>query len=210
MGLLTSISNKVQYLIYKNVSDPDADAYAKQQAEQAAQDAKVKEEQDKVKAAAVKAAAAKAEADAAAADLAARSRFSPKKLLGDISRGIIYGLITLVVVCFIIYGGTLAANQAIGYNIPFRLLSFLYGMIFSFIIIPKSLYDVYWVKKTLPYYSLLPISTYAPTTDLEKVFLGAFCYTETAASIAARSAVVGSYMNAFQKSVSTVAPRAEV
>ena len=49
MSLLTQISNKVQYSVSQAVSDPEADAYAKQQAQQAQQDAFAKQRADDAK-----------------------------------------------------------------------------------------------------------------------------------------------------------------
>jgi len=203
MGLvLTKVGNKIQYLASNVVSDPDAERYAKDAEAQAAHDAEVKAAKEAEQAKAAKAEADKKAADEAAEALATRSRFSVKKLGSDISKGILQAVLILSIICFAVYGGSLAANQAIGYNAPFRLLSFFYGMIFSFFIVPKALYDIYWAKKTIPYYSVVPLSTYAPSSDLEKIFIGAFCYTENESVILARAAVINSYMNAFNKSIS--------
>jgi len=201
MSLLTSLSNKIQYMIAKSASDPEAEAYAKEQADQAAADAKIKEQQDKLAKQTAEDTEIKRKKDEEAAALADRSKFKPKELIGDIARNILSVIGILILVFFLLYGGHIAANKAIGYKVPFRLLSFLYGMVFSIWVVPKSVYDVYWKKETLPYFTFLPISTYEPVGDIEKIFLGGFCYKEDEVSSAARAAVVALYSDAFTKSV---------
>ena len=201
MSLLTSLSNKIEYMIAKSTSDPEAEDYAKQKADQAAADAKVKEEQDKLAKQTAEDADIKRKKDEEAAALADRSKFKPKELIGDIARNILSVIGILILVFFLLYGGHIAANKAIGYKVPFRILSFLYGIVFSFWVVPKSVYDVYWKKETLPYFTFLPISTYEPVGDIEKIFLGGFCYKEDEVSSAARAAVAALYSDAFTKSV---------
>ena len=199
-GPLTSISNKIQYLISKSVSDPEAEAYAKQQAAQAVQDAAVQRQQvATAKTAAEAEAAATAEAEAAAS-LVTRSKFNSKQLVTQVSNGILLAVARIIALCFALYGGHIAVNQAIGYNVPFRLLTFFYGMICSIWIVPKALYDIYWKGIKLPYYSFLPISTYVPNGDLQNIFIGPFCYTKDSSAIAARAAVVALYSDAFKRS----------
>ena len=200
----TSLSNKIQYLIAKNTSDPNADAYAASQAAQAEQDAKVRRQEAAAAAAASEDATKQAESQAAAADLAARSKFNSKKLLNESAKGILTGFGSLIILCFVLYGGHIAVNQVIGYNVPFRILTFIYGAIFSIWFVPKALYDKYWSKKELPYYAFFPISTYVPNGALEKLFIGSFCYTEDETTRAARVAVETLYSEAFKKSVTGV------
>lgn len=202
-SITTSLYNKAQYLFSKTISDPKADAYAKQQAEQAKHDAEKKEREKK--AAADKAAAdEKAAKDAEkAADLAARSKFDYKELISDSAKTILTTFGSVLLALVLLYGGHLAANQAIGYKTPFRILSFIYGALGAIYIIPMSLYKVYGKGETLPYYSFLPISTYVPNGTLEEIFLGGFCYQEDEASVAARSAVETLYSNGYKKSQAT-------
>jgi hypothetical protein len=197
---LTSLTNKVQYLIAKNISDPDAEAYAKQQAIQAAQDAAVKKQKEANDKKAAAAAADQAAKDEAAASLAQRSKFNSKQLVTQISNGILTAVGILVGLCFVLYGGHIAVNQAIGYRVPFRILTFLYGVICSIWVVPKALYDIYWKGIKLPYYGFLPISTYVPNGDIESIFIGPFCYTEDSSATAARAAVEELYSGAFKTS----------
>jgi len=184
----------------QTLNDPEAEAYAKEKAKQDVQDAEAQKRLDEAKAKANEDAAKKAEKDAADANLVERSQFKPERAAGNIAKGILSGFLYFFLVCIILYGGHLAANAAIGYNPPFRVLSFLYGCIFFFFVIPKSLYEKYWLKQELHGYTMLPLSTYVPRGDLEYYLMGAFCYTDDSYSVAARKAVETLYFEAFKKS----------
>lgn len=198
-NLLSQIGNKISYSVSKWASDPEADQYAQQQAIQAQQNAEAQERLNNAKNEAAADAKAKADADAKAKDLADRSNFKPMRAGSNIASGILKGFLNLILVLFILYGGHLAANEAIGYNAPFRLLSFFYGCIFFFIEIPKMLVRRYWYQIKPSYFTYLPLSTYLPNGDMETFFLGAFCYKEDEASTAARAKVESMYRAAFDK-----------
>lgn len=200
MSLLTQISNKIQYSISEWASDPEAEAYAKDKAKQDEQDAETKERTDKAKEEADVAATAKTESDDKAQETADRSEFKPQRATSNIAAGIIKGFMNFISTLIILYGGHLAANSAIGYKIPFRILSFIYGCIFFFIEIPKMLIRRYAYQIKPSYYTYFPLSTYEPKGDLEILFLGAFCYKEDETSQIARGAVEGLYKTAFEKS----------
>lgn len=199
MSLLTQISNKLQYSISQWASDPEAEAYAKEQAKQRQHDAEAQERINQTKLESNKNFNEKAEADAKAKELAERSEFKPQRATSNIAAGIIKGFFQFIFTLIVLYGGHLAANEAIGYKIPFRILSFLYGCMFFFIQIPKMLISRYWYQIKPPYYTYLPISTYEPNGDLEVLFLGGFCYKEDEASTMARAAVETLYRTAFEK-----------
>lgn len=200
MSLLTQISNKIQYNVSQWAADPEADAYAKQQAAQQIQDKEMQKRMAETKLKSEKEAKAKAASEAEAQSMADRSQFNPTRATSNVASGIIKGFMSLILTMVILYGGHLAANEAIGYNIPFRILSFLYGCIFFFIQIPKMLIRRYMYQIKPPYYTYLPLSTYEPNGDLEILFLGAFCYKEDQTSQMARAAVETLYRNAIEKS----------
>lgn len=200
MSLLTQVSNKIQYSISQWASDPEAEAYAKEQAKQRQHDAEAQERINQTKLESDKNFNEKAEADAKAKELAERSEFKPQRATSNIAAGIIKGFFQFIFTLIVLYGGHLAANEAIGYKIPFRILSFVYGCMFFFIQIPKMLISRYWYQIKPPYYTYLPISTYEPNGDLEVLFLGGFCYKEDEASTMARAAVEALYKTAFEKS----------
>jgi hypothetical protein len=200
MSLLTQISNKLQYSVSQWASDPEAEAYAKDKAKQDEQNAETKKRIDEAKKKSDDAATAKAETEAEAKSVADRSEFKPQRATGNVAAGIVKGFMSLILTLLILYGGHLAANEAIGYKIPFRILSFVYGCLFFFIEIPKMLIRRYWYEIKPAYYTYLPISTYEPMGDLEILFLGAFCYKEDNASQMARATVETLYKTAFEKS----------
>jgi hypothetical protein len=200
MSLFTQISNKLQYTVSQWASDPDADAYAKEQAKQQEQDAETQERINEAKAKSDTLSKEKAEAEAEAKALAERNEFKPQRATSNVASGIIKGFMQFIFTLIVLYGGHLAANDAIGYKIPFRILSFIYGCIFFFVEIPKMIFRRYWYQIKPSYYTYLPLSTYEPNGDLEILFLGGFCYKEDQASLAARSAVETLYKTAFEKS----------
>lgn len=199
MSLFTQIGNKIQYSISKWASDPEAAAYAIQQAKQKQQDEEVQKRLAEAKAKSEEDAKAKAAADTETQSMAYRSEFKTGRATSNIALGILKGFTSLIFIVMILYGGHLAANNAIGYNVPFRILSFFYGCLFFFIEIPKMLIRRYAYQIKSLYYTYLPISTYQPNGDLETFFLGAFCYKEDDASQQARIAVETLYKTAFEK-----------
>jgi len=199
MSLLTQLSNKIQYLASQQLDDPEAEAYAKQQAAQAEHDEETKKRLEDEKAKTKKQEDAKAKSKEQAQALVDRSQFRPQRASSNIASGIIKGFTGLFLALFILYGGHLAANDTIGYSVPFRIVSFMYGCLLFFIEIPKMLIRRYWYNINPSYYSFLPISTYVPVGDLESFFLRGFCYTEDAASVAAKGAVDTLYKTAFEK-----------
>ena len=143
----SAFTNRVEYMFY----DPKAEEFARHKAEREAQKkaddirrAEIEKsqltEQQKKEATDALNAKEKAERES----LATRSQFNITELIGNSSQGIIFHVKALLLLSFMIYGGHIAVNQAIGYNIPFRILTFIYGMLCSFFIVPKALYDVYW------------------------------------------------------------------
>jgi hypothetical protein len=200
MSLLTQVSNKIQYSISQWASDPEAETYAKDKAKQDEQNAETQKRIDEAKKESDTAASTKLEEEAKTKELAERSEFKPQRATGNVAAGIIRGFMSFILTLIILYGGHLAMNEAIGYKIPFRILSFAYGCLFFFIEIPKMLIRRYAYQIKPPYYTYFPISTYEPNGDLEILFLGAFCYKEDEASQMARATVETLYKTAFEKS----------
>lgn len=195
---LTLAVNKIKYQMDNYLKDPEAENHAKQLAAQAAQNEKVA----KAKAAAANikaiADAKAAEAKIAAEELAKRSKFSsPQIFASKIASNILSIFGSLIIICLALYAGKIEANRAIGYNVPMRIVSFIYGALFFFIVIPKSLYDIYVLDKTIPDYAALPIWNYVPNGWTEQIFFGAFSYVEDANSKAARQEVMRLYNDGF-------------
>lgn len=202
---LTLAYNKVQYMVAKNLSDPEADNFAKQQAAQAAQDKVVADRKKAADAKNKKTEEQKKAENEAAMELQRKSQFStPKDFAAKTSDKIIAVFKSLLFTAVALYGGYISSNKAIGYNVPFRLLSFLYGALLWFIVIPLALIDIYYRKKVLPNYAFLPLSTHVPSNKFENFFIGAFCYKEDAASIAAKAEVMSQYEEGFSNSLKAV------
>jgi len=206
------LHNKVNYLLY----DPEAEKMAKAKADEEAAN-KAAEKADADAAATVKEKADAAEAkkkadDAAAAELSARSKFSsPSGFLKKLSSQSLIVIYVLLVVVLFIFGGKLAANDAIGWSRPMRVVSFLYGGIMNSIItvftgIPVpimfiiELIRIYYFKMPYRDYSILPVMEYAPTSMMENLFIGWLCYTPDEASMKAKQDVAESYRAAFMHS----------
>ncbi len=177
MSLLTQISNKIQYTISEAVSDPAAEAYAKQQEAQKKFNEDVKKREEQKKKEEEERAKKAAEDKLKAQDIKRRSEFNFSKLISDASSGILTAVIVIVILGLFLYGGHLAANQAIGYSVFGRLVAFFYGCLMSWYLVPKALYEIVWLDKRQPYYGFLPLYQYTPNGYFEQVLYGAVCYT---------------------------------
>ena len=204
MSLLEKLSNKIQYITSKQLDDPQAEEYARQQKAQKKQDLAIKKREQEKEKDDAKAQAKKAEEDAKAAELVRRSEFKPGRAIGNSATQILKILGSLVLVLLMLYGGHLAANEAIGYKYPFRILYFLYGALLFIFVIPKSFYDSFILKKIKHFYTFFPLSTYVPTGNLESFFLTPFCYVEDQYSTEARKAVEALYSNGLSESMKAV------
>jgi FtsZ-interacting cell division protein YlmF len=206
MSFFASLINKITYQANKAVSDPEADAYAAAQAKQAEQDAAVaanKVEKDLQKAAKEK---ADKEAKDAAEKLSARSNSSIAGFAGGSSQQILIVVCILIYITVALYGGHLAANRDIGYSPAGRIVSFIYGTILFPVLIIKYMWDTFKEGKEIKNYSFLPISTYVPTGDFEKLVLGPFCYVPDQSSVDATAKVAQEYLEAFQRTATSAAP----
>jgi hypothetical protein len=199
MSVLTGLSNKIQFLLSKQISDPEADAYARQQAIQARQDAERREREQEANQRKLKEKQKRDEKQEADAELKRRSEFSMRDLFRDTAGQILSYVSILILVVFILYGGHIAANEAIGYRPPFRILSFVFGSLGFFYYIPRLLYKIHWKRETVPMYTFLPISVYHPTGFFEKIIFGPFSYEEDQYAIDARVTVEELYKNSYKK-----------
>jgi hypothetical protein len=201
MGFFTKVYNKVQYNIAKWTNDPEADNYARNSAAQEAQDAETQRRFVEQMAQAQADTDRRNQENADAKSFAERSQFKPGRALNKISSGIINAFLKIIILAVLLYSGHLAANEAIGYNVPFRLLSFACGFIFPYYVIPRFLYQKFYLKKQMDYYTFLPVSTYEPNGDYESLFLGGFCYKKDERYAAARAAVESLYNTGYHKSL---------
>lgn len=199
MSLLTGISNKIQFLISKQISDPQADAYAKQQEAQAKQDAETRKREKKANQDRLREQEKQDEKNKADAELKRRSEFSMRQLFRDTAGQILGYTMSLILLVIVLYGGHIAANEAIGYRAPFRILSFIFGSLGFFYYIPRLLYKIHWKREVVPMYTFLPISVYQPTGFFEKIIFGPFSYEEDQYALDARAIVEELYKSSFKK-----------
>ena len=165
MSLLEDAWNSIQYQIKKAVSDPEANSYAKEQADaqKKIEDAKAAEETAK-QTKAKKEAEEKAAADKAAAEVQAakdRNTFSFIRMFGTV--GGTFFIIFMVFLLFFgaVLGASLATNLNLYLSTPYRILYAIYGFLFFFVVIPYVLgYRWFWKGKRPRFYSLIPLIPY--------------------------------------------------
>ena len=165
MTLLGQVTNSLKYMLHKATYDPNAEEFAKKQAELAQREAKQREgETAETKAANDKAIAeAKAAAEQAAAEKKAEERktFRFGRLFGQI-----FGVVTMTLLVFLlcvggVLGASLATNLNVYRNIWYRILYAIYGFLFFWIVIPYVFgYRWYWKGKQTRFYSILPLIPY--------------------------------------------------
>ncbi len=97
-------------------------------------------------------------------------------LLADrLKKSISSSFVKAVIIGLALWGGTLAANDAIWRNRGYRIVNFIYGSLFFFITLPYYIYR-YFKKKSPTLFALLPLTTYQPQTMMEKIIYGLFWY----------------------------------
>ena len=165
MSLIEKISNIVQYKIYQATNDPAAAAFAKEQA----------------------AAAAKVSKTTSASAKKEPVNTQPSSLTQKIITYTIFSFFIALFILFAIYTGHLAANDAIGRPIAYRILFFLYGTIGCVFVAPY-----YLIKRLLGYsvrsYALLPIREGDVPPGLDGLFLSLVSYTPDATVAIAKQA----------------------
>jgi cation transport ATPase len=205
-NLLTRTYNKVQYEISKKVSDPEADNYAKQQEAQAKQDKTVAERKAELDKQKEQKKQEDAEKKKEADELAKRSRFSPiSEQIHTITKTINLYATIFVILGLGLYGGKISANQAIGYNIPFRILSFFYGLLFFFIVIPVAFIKKYLYGTKILNYTFIPLKVHVTTGWAERVLIGPYCYQEDADYFSEKARVADLYKNGYDNSLKAAA-----
>lgn len=199
MGNTVSLAfKKFQYNIDSYFKDPEAEAHAKQVEKQKKLDEAAAKRKEALTKSKETVEAKNAEAKKEAEDLARRSKVSsPGEMVGKAAARIIDIFIKILIVILALYAGKLEANKAIGYSISMRIVSFVYGALFFFIVIPRSIYDLYTYNKKPPNYTFLPVWNYVPNGKIEWFFFGPFSYKEDAASRAAAADVERLYRDGF-------------
>ena len=176
-SLFTKISNLVSYKVNQATTDPDAQRFAAEQAV-------ARKKQDEAAAATAATAAAKADADKKQAVNYKDATYSTYTLVGEIIKYTIISFTIFVCILFAVYTGHLAANDAIGRKIQYRILYFIYGMIFCIFVAPYYLIQ-YLRGNRIKSYSILPISTDPIPPGIGGFFASFISYTPDQESIMA-------------------------
>jgi hypothetical protein len=156
-SLFTKIQNAIEYRIDSVISDPEVDKYSKRKAIQDEHDEKVAENRrERAEQRAIAGNKAK-QKQAEDAEIARKSKFNYNRAKGEFGRGVLFWTFMIILIICVLFGGYVAANDAIGYSIHTRILSFMYGCLFFWYIIPKYMYRKLWLKEVLPNYALLPL-----------------------------------------------------
>ena len=142
--LLTRLYNYTQYKIFKATEDPAVTAFAQQQKAAAAA------------ATAAATAAKEKEAQQTEASTKAKQQKAKPSFLRQVVSYTIGAFLIFLFLLFAIYTGHLAANDAIGRPIEYRILFFIYGAIFSVFVFPYYLIQKFR-GQDVKSYALLPI-----------------------------------------------------
>jgi hypothetical protein len=199
-NFLTKLSNKLSFLSDKYLDDDEQREFEQNKKAQEAQDElsrkreQLQQEEDREREEKI------AAEEKAAAELARRSEFNVETLFHRTCLGILKQFMGLISFLLMLYGGHISANEAIGYSISMRILSFVYGCLAFFIVIPRSFYYTFWLKKEQHFYTFLPISTHLPNGNFENFFLTPFCYVHDQYIDKAKAEILEQYKVAFENS----------
>jgi hypothetical protein len=141
-------------------------------------------------------------------------QFNLFRLLGTIKDTATTVVSSLFYIMICLVAGTLAANDAIGRDVQYRVLYFIYGFIFGPVVILYYLYR--WYNKDAPYiYRMLPIFTTEADSTLMRMFFYPFTYkedkraTDAYADFMKQSAdLVGGSVEAMEKAKASAATNA--
>lgn len=141
-------------------------------------------------------------------------QFNLFRLLGTVKDTATKVVSSLFYIMICLVAGTLAANDAIGRDVQYRVLYFIYGFIFGPVVILYYLYR--WYNKDAPYiYRMLPIFTTEADSTLMRMFFYPFTYkedkraTDAYADFMKQSAdLVGGSVDAMEKAKASAATNA--
>lgn len=180
-GLLNNLKNTIAYNIHKTVYNPEAQAYADQQAKATAAS----------KAQADAAVVAKAKAEKQAADAAAavanqqatavaeeeRGTFSSTRMLKRSLGLAMKILLGFLIVSLGILGASLATNLNAYRPFPYRILYLIYGFLGFFVVIPYVLLWRWAYKGLRPeFYGLFPIIQGVFANPIAAMLFSWLCY----------------------------------
>jgi hypothetical protein len=181
-SIFSRIKNMVSYKLYKATTDPDAERFVE---EQKANRAKIE---------AYETSDASGNMDilgnidiSGTMDISGTNiQLPPQNLIAEIIKNIVSSFFIFLFILFAIYSGHLAANDAIGRDIQYRILYFIYGTIFApFVCL---YYIIQFMRgESVKSYAILPIREGEVPNGLEGFFLSFISYTPDAEVSAKRA-----------------------
>ncbi len=122
-------------------------------------------------------------------DVAKAQKINWGELLSDIVKYSTYATLGTLFFCFLIFCGTLASNYTIVRPVGIRILFFIFGIFFFYLVGPYFFFQKYILGKELFYNSgayLLPLYEYDPTKEMKDGFERLVWFPTTKALLRAR------------------------
>lgn len=178
-SFLTNLSNTISYKLNQATTNPDAQRYSDEQERLQKQK---EEEEKKSELKIVEKENAKSKQEAA---LKKANSSNPTNIIKEVVYYISISFVIFLFILFAIYAGHLAANDAIGREISYRVLYFIYGIIFSPFVVLYYIIQ-YMRGHSIRSYALLPIREGEVPRGLEGFFLSLISYIPDEESINAK------------------------
>jgi len=155
----------VSYKLYKATTDPDAERFVEEQ----------KANRAKIEAYETSDVSGTIDISGTMDISGINIQLPPQNLIAEIIKNIVSSFFIFLFILFAIYSGHLAANDAIGRDIQYRILYFIYGTIFAPFV---CLYYIIQVMRgeSVKSYAILPIREGEVPNGLEGFFLSFISY----------------------------------
>jgi len=175
-SIFSRIKNMVSYKLYKATTDPDAERFVEEQ----------KANRAKIEAYETSDVSGTIDISGTMDISGTNIQLPPQNLIAEIIKNIVSSFFIFLFILFAIYSGHLAANDAIGRDIQYRILYFIYGTIFAPFV---CLYYIIQVMRgeSVKSYAILPIREGEVPNGLEGFFLSFISYTPDAEVSAKRA-----------------------
>lgn len=178
-SIFSRINNLISYKVYQATTDPDAKRFADEQ------NAARKQQEAAAAAAATK---KQAEEDAKKQQDSnyKKATYSTSQFVKDVVKYTTLSFMIFIFVLFAVYSGHLAANDAIGREVPYRILYFIYGALFCIGVVPY--YLIQRLRgRSIKSYAILPIREGPVPSGIEGFFLSFISYLPDEESLAAKA-----------------------
>lgn len=178
-SIFSRINNLVSYNLYKATTNPDAKRFADEQ------NATRKQQEIAISKATAK---KQAEEDAKKQQDAnyKKATYSTSQFVKDVVKYTTLSFMIFIIILFAVYTGHLAANDAIGRSIPYRILYFIYGALFCIGVAPY--YLIQRLRgRSIKSYAILPIREGVVPSGIEGFFLSFISYLPDEESLAAKA-----------------------